>query len=377
VLFLIGNCPEPLPVNMMQSLEQTGRYQVTLLYWERLESEVALPMTRELHPDQCHAVAYRVGHSTSEKVVRRAVVLSRLASRIRELRPDVVHAWNFDMLLAARAAAATVAGTRVVFTLQDTVSWMMRPLSRRLQRRVYSGVDQFLVTSEQFESHLLRRFDLISPQTKVLFVPNAPRAEQFTSFQPRPSDDSLTVGNIGLLRGSEAIRGLATAAIQARERGADVRLLFAGTGVERPLVERLASQHDFVEYAGPYRHAEHIRDLYSRVDLLHSVYDRTYDKQIHLPYRLCEAVACRIPTLVSTGTCLGDLVERHGIGVPITLGDDEELTEVLVRLQQDPSRREEMAQNCAAVQSKFVFESFESSLHQAYRSLWPADEDTA
>lgn len=369
VLFLYGNRPEPLPIHMMRLLNSTDEYQVELLYFNRKDSPVCLPLSGLIDQEQCSRVTWPVGNHLISKIVNRCIVLALLVKRIRLKAPDVIHPWNFDMLLAARIAASTLKHTKVVFTLQDTTEWLLSPIARAVQRWAYRGVDCLFVTSQGFESGFLRRFHLIADDQKVVFVPNVPPAQQFACFKPRKPGTELTVGYIGLFRGKEGIRTLFEAVQLARDRGADIRLLFAGIGIEQDLVKRLAKGNTFVDYLGPYRHDQEILDLYGKVDILYAIYDQSYDKQIHLAYRLCEAVNCRLPIIVAKGTHMSEVVETHGIGVSVDLGDIEGLAQALAMFHQSYAKRMQIAVNCEKACPQFVFEFYQERISEAYEGL--------
>jgi succinoglycan biosynthesis protein ExoL len=370
VLFLYGNRPEPLPIHMMRMLNSTHEYRVELLYFNRKDSSVSLPLSGLLDQEQCSRVTWPAGNHLISKIVNRCIVLGLFVKRIRAKTPDVIHAWNFDMLLAARIAASTLRHTKVVFTLQDTTEWMLSPIAKAVQRWAYRGVDLVFVTSQGFETRFLRRFHLIADEQEVVFVPNVPPAEQFAHFEPRELGAGVTVGYIGLFRGKEGITTLFEATRLARDRGAHVRLLFAGKGPECDLVERLAGGNTFVDYLGPYRHDQEILDLYGKVDILYAVYDQSYDKKIHLAYRLCEAVNCRLPIIVAKGTHMSDVVERHGIGVSVELRDVEDLAQALAMFFQSHANRMQIAANCEKVRPQFAFGFYQERISEAYEGLW-------
>jgi glycosyltransferase involved in cell wall biosynthesis len=374
VLFLYGNRPEPLPVHMMHLLDGMDVYQTELLYFNRKNSPISLPLSGLLDQEQCSRVTWSVGDRPITKLVNRCIVLGLFIRKIRAKAPDVIHAWNFDMLVAARIAAITMKDTKVVHTLQDTRVWMLSPIVKALQRWAYRGTDQIFVTSQGFETHFLRRFGLIDDEQEVVFVPNVPPAHQFADFEPRSNGMRLTVGYIGLFRGREGIDMLYQAARLARKRGAEVHLLFAGKGRERGLVESLAEENGFIDYLGPYRHDQDIQDIYRNVDALYAIYDRSYDKKIHLAYRLCEAVNCRLPIIVAEGTHMSDVVETYDIGVSIDLGDIKELAQALVRLSQSNTHRKRIAGNCEKVRPQFVFEFYQKRIKEAYEGLWIAPQ---
>jgi glycosyltransferase involved in cell wall biosynthesis len=368
-LFLYGNQPEALPVSMMLYLRRLGTYQVDLIYWERIGSRISVPLTARLSEVQRYPVRWPVGRSFISKLWHRIVLLLLFVKQIRALRPDIIHAWNFDMLLAARLAVATLPQSKLVFTLQDTTQWMLSRSLRSLQRWVYRKVDILFVTSEGFDTELLRRFRLIPEHTRVHFVANAPPAQFFAKFEPRKAQGDLTVGYIGFLRGRQGITTLVKAAELARQEGSPVSLLFAGTGVDQELVDAFAKKDKHIKVAGPYRYEEHILDLYRQVDVLYAVYDSSYDKKIHLAYRLCEAINCRLPIIVAKGTHMAEVTERLGVGVSVEAGDVAGLATALKNLHANESLRSRIARNCQAHRHEFVFEFYEDRILQAYKEL--------
>jgi succinoglycan biosynthesis protein ExoL len=370
VVFLYNQQPQPLPVHMLNLLGRAGAYEVALVYFERLNSPVSIPLSGLLNEMQVSKVTWRVGNNPISKAFNRGVVAQMFINRIKALKPDVIHAWNLEMLLYARLAGLALKQVKIVFSLQDTTRWMLSPLAQGLQRWLYRRVALFFVTSQGFEAQFLRRFNLIAATQKVVYVPNVPPAEQFAHFEPRKPENELTVGYIGTLRGEEGIRMLVEAAQMARQDGANVRVLFAGTGREGELVRQLAGENDFITYQGPYRHDGQIQDLYARVDLIYGLYDRSYDKQIHLAYRLCEAVNCRLPIIAAKGTHMAEVVESHGIGVCVGMGDVAGLAGELSAFYRHPEKRMLMAAKCKDASAEFVFEHFQEKICEAYAGLW-------
>ncbi len=367
VVFLYGNSPEPLPILMMESLRGEG-VDVQLIYYDRGDATVSLPMSGLIRPDQAMGIRWPVGEGLLQKAWNRLTVLCLFARKIRKLRPDVVQAWNFDMLIAGIFGCLGRKSSKLVFSLQDTSPWMVTAWGKILQRWAYKRVNLIFVTSQGFHHAFLTRFHLVDENQAVVFLPNVPRAETFRDFVPNQVTRSLTVGHIGLLRGEEGMKTLLGGVEKARESGADVRILFAGKGPAECLAKEAAATHDFVEYRGPYRHNEEILSLYASVDALYGIYDRSYDKEIHLAYRFCEAVNCRIPIIVAAGTHMAAEVERLGVGVAVPLGDANALARELTRLC-EPEVRMSIAARCEEAREQFTFEFFEAAMSEAYQGL--------
>ena len=373
ILFLCGNKPSPLELRIMATLERRGRgYSVELLYYDRGISKESMPMSALVNQRRASSIGGRVGKNVVSKAINRCIVLIKFVRKIRKLKPDVIQALSFDMLLAARISTIARNGSKIVFNLQDTQPWMVKPSLWWIQRWVYRGTDLFLVTSQGFISGYLRRFSLIDRVKPVVFVPNVPHDRQFGDFVPRAAGDVLTVGYVGLLRSEEGLLTLIRAASKARETGADVRLLFAGMGPMADLVDDAAERYQFVDSLGPYQYDQEICEIYGKVDVLYGVYDRSYDKKIHLAYRFCEAINCRIPILVGEGTHMCEEVKRLKVGLCVALGNEDELAEKLVGLYRSKEMRADIARNCEIARSKFVFEYYEEQINCAFDALLKA-----
>lgn len=275
-----------------------------------------------------------------------------------------------DTAAAARIATLGRPETKIVFILQDTAPWMLRRRYRRIQQCLYRATDLIFVSSLGFKDQLLCKFGLVESGKPIVFVPNVTFDSQFRNFAPRAAGDSLTVGYVGLLRGKEGLEALVEAVAKARQKGADIRVLFAGKGPSEDFVKEVAERFEFAEYLGPYRHNEEIREIYGKVDVLYGVYDRSYDKKIHLAYRFCEAVNCRMPIIVAEDTHMCEEAQRYGVGFCVPLGDVDRLAEELVKLCKSREMRSEFARNCERARSEFVFEHYEERICRAYDELW-------
>ena len=369
IVFVFGNRPLPLLVNIFKLLEDTGEYHVELIYQNRVKSPVSVPMTDRIRESQCSAITWPVGRSRLAKTFNRIITIGLFVKKIRSVRPQVIHAWNLDALIAARLAAIGRHQTKIIFTLQDTTEYMLSEPFKILQRWAYWQTDLIFVTSQQFESHFLRKFHLISNEKKVLFVPNVPPSRLFATFQPRRIKQEITVGYIGAFKGAKGITMLVEAARLARLEGCNIKVLFAGIGLDRGLVESLACENHFVDYFGPYQYDTAILDLYAKVDLIYAIYNQTYDKNIHLAYRLSEAVNCRIPIIVADGTYMSEVVKAYDIGVSISFGDIEGLANVFIELYRNKKEIMRLSGNCETVRERFIFETYQRTICDGYRDL--------
>ena len=238
---------------------------------------------------------------------------ARVIAIAAAVRPDVVHAVNFDMLLGGWLLSVGRPHRTLVYDLLDTQESLRRWPIVLLQAECMRRVDRIYTTSPQFVSGFLRPLRLIRPGDHPVVIPNAPWAATFDGITSR-RHGSFVVGYIGSFRSDPAITWLCEAVADVRRSGLDVDLLFAGTGDARPLVEEMARRYPFVHHEGAYDYATEIRSLYERVDLVFAVYDVSWDKRTHLACRLSDAIAAGRPIVAAAGTYMGELVNEHQLG---------------------------------------------------------------
>lgn len=368
VLFLFANRPFPLHIQFMEVLESDARH-VSIVFMNRKGSSHSVPLNSAINPDRCAGITWKIGRNIITKSWNKLVALHLFAKRIRQCSPDIVHAWNFEMLLAALWAKRRMPELQIVFTLQDTTQWMVSRVFHPLQRWAYKNVDLFFVTSRGFEEGLLRKFHLIPPSRMISFVPNAPPASFFLNLEPCVPRKQLVIGCVGTLRGKEGLSTLVQAVGRVRLRGEDVKIIFAGSGIEQALVEKFSEEHEYVEYLGSYDYEKEILGIYSQIDVFYAIYDCSYDKTIHLAYRYCEAVSCRRPIVVASNTHMAKMVKTHQVGESVTVGNVQELEDVLFRLVSSPERCAELSSNCVNAIPECVFETYEDAILEGYSAL--------
>lgn len=369
VVCLYGNGPEPLAVRVACSLRDSGEFESTLIYWIRQDSNVALSLSKDLGEIPVEGVRWPVGRSMAMKVANRFVLLCLLAKVLLRSRPDVVHAWNFDMILCAVIASVlSFRRIRVMAMLQDTSEWMLKWWAKPIQKAVYALSDEIFVTSQGFTDSMLRKFGIVDPGRTVRYLPNVPSADRFASFEPKVWNGTLTVGYIGMIRGREGVQTLIEAVDLARLRGSRVRALFAGRGVLSPQVEDLSLKSEAVDYVGAYDHSD-IERIYAQVDLMYGIYDRSYDKKIHLAYRFCEAVNCGIPIVCAKNSYMGKLVSVDRTGFAVPIGDSAALADLFCAICNDPDELRRVSLAMRAIRHEYRFEYYENTLIESVKKI--------
>jgi len=367
ILFLFGNRPTSLIVNMAALLNQAG-YNCLVAYHARSGSRVEIPLPSGADFSKYDFISTNVGKHWLVRSFGRIRALCWFTVRVWKESPIVVHAWHFDTLIAAYFSLLVRPRTKLIFHMQDTYPWMRGLIGRVVQKVVYKRVDQFFVTARPFENEFLRKFHLIQKQKPVVFMPNVPLRSMFSEHRERMNPEGLTIGYFGFIRGRSAISSLINAVESVSEQGYECRVVFAGIGVETEYVRELAEHNSQVDFLGPYKYQD-IEDLYSQVDILYAVYDDGYDKKIHLAYRLCEAINCGLPIIVTKDTHMAELTEHYKVGASVTCGDSENLVSILIDLIENREKVKTYSENCRLARPDFVFENFQDSILSAYAGL--------
>jgi len=343
ILAVCGYEPNPITVRKLESLHATGAWEIHLAYWRPVKTWTRYPFSASWDPSTIHPIDVPedlLGSSEFLGGLRGSLALVRFHLRLRKIvrlvQPDLIHASNSNMLVGSWFFCVRHPERALVYDLLDTDDGMRRWPFVPMQRLMHRRVDHITVPSDRFVSGFLRPLRLIPADCEPTVIANAPWRHTFAAVGPR-RDASFVVGYIGSFRCRPAIDALIASVARVRAEGADVEILFAGTGELRPLIEEAARQHPFVTYTGPYDYRTDIGPLYERVDAVFAVYDGTADKQTHLACRLSDAVASGRAVIAAKNTYMGEIVEANSLGYAVDLSDPSTLDHALA----DAVRRRE------------------------------------
>lgn len=260
------------------------------------------------------------------RLVKMAWRLPKVRAAVR--RNDLVYAFNPDMALLALAAGAGL-GKPVVLEVSDIrpVQVAGGPLGlafRRIDKWVTEACRLLVLTSEGYESYYRDWLAVATPRMLIENKLDAPfaaavrtrRSDGFAAGAPltgRP----LRIGWFGLLRDEWSLSLLEEL---TRARPGRYSVLLAGQAHnpldEQEFLRRVADNPAF-EFRGPYRHPEHLPDLYADVDLIMAGKPPTIPEAWSRTNRLYDACLFGKPLIVRAGSGDAALVQRHGIGAVV------------------------------------------------------------
>lgn len=369
VAFVFSSDPDPLLLERMRALEETGEFEPHAMYWHRTGSVLSYPFSPDpLPPSRFVRVDLPDPQGNG---VRRTALAIWFAARVRTwlnaLNPSVVHAINPSMLAATRLASL---GRKlpIVYDIWDLSEVERLSNSGRLAWRVaLSKTKQVFTTSEQFIDQFLEPNGLLASRA-ALHVSNAP---YFVERVEAPRDaESLLIGCVGNIRLPNQIDSLVAAVRKLREDNCDIRLRLSGAGSSSQLATQLASENDFIEYTGPFNYYQEVTAVFGQLDLVFAVYPRErFNYRVHVARRLHDAILSGTPVVVSRGTHMSDLVETSGVGWSVQDDSPRDMVELIRALYHDRTLLEVARGNAVKRRRDHCFERYRDRYVEAYRAV--------
>ena len=294
-----------------------------------------------------------------------------LEEAARRLRPTVIHAAsNYEAALPALIAARRLG---LPFCYEVRGLWEYTAASKK---RGWEQTERF-VLDRMLETHVTSHADKVFTLTRALatelmkrgvleeFVELLPNAVNMGFFKPLESDralaqqlgigpDTFVCGYVGSVVKYEGLDDLIAAMPALLHRFPDSRLLVVGDGDELPNLreqaERLGVSAQVI-FTGRVAHAEVTRyfSLLSAIALPRKPY--TVCKLVS-PLKPFEAMAMRVPLVVSDVDALGEIFEQGETALLHKAGDADSLAEAMIRLAENPALRERLADNAFAQVSR-------------------------
>lgn len=212
------------------------------------------------------------------------------------------------------------------------------PLLGALQRFQYRRSSALIAVTPLLAKWLGKE----APEQSVTVVPNGANTELFHP-DARTSNDlpKRYVILVGLLAQWQGIQ-LLLAALRDPAWPADVSLVIAGDGPERPKVEAAALEDPRIRYLGiiPYTQVPGlVAESLAGLSLKTAVEGRTETGMS--PLKLYETLACGVPAIVTEYHGQADVVREHGCGIIVSQTDPTELARAIQRVATNEEERRE------------------------------------
>lgn len=262
------------------------------------------------------------------------LALHRLRKHIRQLQPDIIHAWQFDASVYARLAATRADSTRLIVSRLDAGSGRGE-LEWAIDRRL-SGRDDRIVTSSVAARDFLAGRGL--PLQKLQIIPKAvqpakparlPRSE-FLAQLGLPTDAKLIL-YLGSLAKQKRLKELIWATDQLKAVGVPAHLLLVGDGPLRWRLERYRWQNrieDRVHFLG---RQNDVSEPLAHADVLWQAEAGAGQSSAVL-----EAMAAGVPVVAADGAGNRELVRQSETGYLVPLNERAGFARSTLPLLEDP-----------------------------------------
>jgi len=265
--------------------------------------------------------------------------LPRLARLLREHRIDLLHTHLFHADLAGRPAAMLARVPRLVHTVHVAEA-RFRPWRFTYARLTSRLCDRIVCVSQSVFTQHSRRSGL--PVGRYTVIPNGIDTEAFSRddarrrelrSQWRLGENEVLLAFVGRLDKQKGVDTLLEAMSMLAERGAAPRLVIAGAGPQRKIIERFVDSPagSTCRYLG---FVHDVRGLLSAADVL--VMPSRWEG---LPLVAVEAMAAGLPVIASRCDGLKDVVIDGRTGLFVAPDDAAELAGQIERLAADGELR--------------------------------------
>jgi glycosyltransferase involved in cell wall biosynthesis len=289
---------------------------------------------------------------------------------------NVIHACDLDTLIPA-ILTKLVKRVRLCYTIYDFYANNLPdgrfPLLRKLIRNLVASVEKFgikftdvlfLVDESRLEQVKGARIK------KLAYIYNSP--PDYFAVRGKPVAESIAgtsstsmfyAGAIHRSRGLEHV-------VKAVEELKGVRLVTAGTGPDKGIIEDTCRRCERIQYLGQIPYTEVIERAVA-ADILFAFYDTKIPANRYAsPNKLFEAMMCAKPIIVSDGGSMANIVREENCGLVVPYGDITALKGAIISLRDNQPLREKLGQNGReAYESKYSWNIMQERLIAIYKDL--------
>ena len=329
VLLAVGYDPDVRVRRITQALADAG-CRVRILAWDR---DGTRPTAEDDGPVSVRRVSVRSrwGRGWTQVFALPRLFIRYLAA-VRRRRPDVLHAVDLPMLVAAVLIAPLAGRPRIVYDafevyrlmmgdrLPTPILWAIGLLERRLPRRA-----QLVVTPGERRRAYFARLGVSSISIPNWVDPPPVRPDHAAARRDlQIPPDTFCVAYAGALNEARDVDAL----LRHARRRPDHLVIIAGTGEDEPRLRTMAADLPNVRLAG------WLADPSSLLAAADAMYyalrpDHPY-AALAAPNNLYVAIAHQVPLAYRAQGELAEVGEEHEIGVPFS--DDESLDAALDQL---------------------------------------------
>ena len=287
-----------------------------------------------------------------------------LIDKARAEKPSIIHAAsNYEVALPALIAARTLG---IPFIYEVRGLWEYTAASKKkeweqsqrfaleshLETLTAQNADQVLPLTEALANELESRG--VEP-TKITLVPNAVDSKAFTPTQRNPAlaealgiyKENFVIGYVGSIVGYEGLDDLIEALGLLQARLPLARALIVGDGDKLAALKRMAKERglaDHIQFSGKVAPSE-VRDYYALMNVIVLPRKPVTVCQLVSPLKPLEAMALRIPLVVSDVAALREMVQDGETALVHLAGNARSLADCIELLAKKSDLSERLTEN--------------------------------
>ncbi len=266
--------------------------------------------------------------------------LRKLTRLLRREQIDILHTHLFHADLAGRIAARTAKVPHLVHTIH-TAEARWRPWQFAFARLTSGACDRLIAVSPSARDHHARKSGL--PLQEYVVIPNPldaaayahdAKARGYLRKLWSVGEKDVLIAFVGRLAQEKGLETLLEAMRALAKRGKGPKLIIAGDGPKRPMVERFIAREPVGERIRLLGYVEDVRGPLSAADVF--VAPSRWEGWSRAA---AEAMACGLPVLAARVTGLCDLVVEGETGVMVEKDDAQGLADAIEGLVSDAMLR--------------------------------------
>ena len=280
---------------------------------------------------------------------RRVLLDLPLAARhIAQLRIDLIHCHGYKPSVFAFVISAfsriKVMATCHLWFIESYAPVKMRVMIA-VEKFLYRHFPAVVAVSQQIRDILRSvgvhedRLHLI--RNGIVLSDYEPAEQAGTDAHPdSPGADDICVLNIARLAEQKAQRDLIAAAVLVKAAMANVRIIIVGEGELREELSRQIAEAGVGDMVGLLGFRSDVASLLQRADIF-----ALPSLDEGMPISLLEAVAARVPVIVTAVGDIPKLIADGVTGVIVNRRDPAGLAQAILALARDPARRASLAEH--------------------------------
>jgi glycosyltransferase involved in cell wall biosynthesis len=279
--------------------------------------------------------------------------------KIREIKPDILHAQDLSMSLPAYLSRKILKIPYVVWG-RGTDVYHPRNFERFTMKPILRNAHAILALTEDMREKLKCIYD-----TRIYVIPNGIDLEEYKDVMiiPNRKKGTKEILFVGRLHPIKGVQYLLRAMKQVQEKIPDARLILVGDGEERERLVSLSIQlgiQKYVQFIGITPHNV-VKTFMQQADVfvLPSLSEG-------FPNVILEAMACGLPIIASRVGGIPDIITNDTNGYLVEVKDTNDMANKILLLLSDDALRKKLSDTNRHQIEKYSWENVISELEKIY-----------